>query len=199
MGYNVITAAFLVTFGRLSDIFGRVRLYNLGFAVFTLGSILLFITPSTGDLGALELIIFRLIQGIGAAFLFANSAAIITDAFPVTERGRALGINQVAGLAGSLVGLILGGILATIDWRFIFLVSVPVGILGTVWSYFKLKETGGTAKGEGIDWLGNMIFAGGLIILLLGVTYGLMPYGSSQMGWTDPYVITSLLSVLDSW
>ncbi|AWR95626.1 MFS transporter [Acidianus brierleyi] len=194
MGYNVITAAFLVTFGRLSDIFGRVRLYNLGFAIFTIGSILLYITPNTGDLGALELIIFRLVQGIGAAFLFANSAAIITDAFPVTERGKALGINQIAALAGSLVGLILGGILATINWRFIFLVSVPVGILGTIWSYFKLKETGGTAKGEGIDWIGNLIFAGGLIFLLLGVTYGLMPYGTSQMGWTNPYVIASLIA-----
>ncbi len=194
MGYNVITAAFLVTFGRLSDILGRVRLYNLGFAIFTVGSILLFITPNTGDLGATELIVFRLIQGIGAAFLFANSAAIITDAFPVTERGRALGINQIAALAGSLIGLILGGILATVDWRYIFLVSVPVGILGTIWSYFKLKETGGNAKGEGIDWIGNIVFAGGLIFLLLGVTYGLMPYGTSQMGWSNPYVIASLIA-----
>ena len=194
MGYNVITAAFLVTFGRLSDIFGRVRLYNLGFAIFTIGSILLFLTPNTGDLGALELIIFRLVQGIGAAFLFSNSAAIITDAFPVTERGKALGINQIAGLAGSLVGLVLGGILATINWRFIFLVSVPVGILGTIWSYLKLKETGGTAKGEGIDWIGNLVFAGGLVLLLLGVTYGLMPYGTSQMGWTNPYVIASIVA-----
>ncbi|AWR96820.2 MFS transporter [Acidianus sulfidivorans JP7] len=194
MGYNVVTAAFLVTFGRLSDIIGRVRLYNLGFAIFTLGSILLFITPNTGDLGALELIIFRLVQGIGGAFLLSNSAAIITDAFPPGERGRALGINQIAALAGSLVGLILGGILATINWRFIFLVSVPVGILGTIWSYLKLKETGGRAKGEGIDWIGNIVFAGGLILILLGVTYGLMPYGGSQMGWGNPYVIASLIA-----
>ncbi|ARM77073.1 MFS transporter [Acidianus manzaensis] len=194
MGYNVVTAAFLVTFGRLSDIFGRVRLYNLGFAVFTLGSILLFITPNTGNLGALELIIFRLIQGVGAAFLFSNSTAIITDAFPPYERGKALGINQIAALAGSLIGLILGGILASLYWKYIFLVSVPVGLLGTVWSYLKLKETGGGSRGEGIDIAGNLVFAGGLIFLLLGVTYGLMPYGSSQMGWGDPYVIASLIA-----
>lgn len=192
MGYNVVTAALLVTFGRLSDIFGRVRLYNLGFAIFTVGSILLYITPNQGTTGALELIVFRVVQGIGAAFLFSNSAAIITDAFPPNERGKALGINQIAALAGSLIGLVMGGILSTLNWRYVFLVSVPVGLLGTVWSYLKLKETGVISRGEKIDIPGNVTFAAGLISILLGITYGLEPYGSSAMGWTNPYVITAL-------
>ncbi|ARM74768.1 MFS transporter [Acidianus manzaensis] len=194
MGYNIVTATLLVSFGRLSDIYGRVRLYNLGFLIFTIGSILLFLTPNTGDLGAIELISFRIVQGIGGAFLFANSAAIITDAFPAKERGKALGINQIAALAGSLIGLILGGILSVYYWRYVFLVSVPVGIFGTAWSYLKLKELGLRSKGEGIDWAGNTAFGLGLILLLIGVTYGLMPYGSSQTGWTDPYVMASMIS-----
>lgn len=194
MGYNIVTAAFLVSFGRLSDIYGRVRLYNLGFLIFTIGSILLSLTPNTGDLGALELIVFRVIQGIGGAFLFTNSAAIITDAFPVTERGKALGINQIAALAGSLIGLILGGILSTYNWRLVFLVSVPVGIFGTIWSYLKLQENGQRSKAEGIDLIGNITFGLGLILILIGVTYGLNPYGSSQTGWQDPWVIASMVS-----
>lgn len=194
MGYNVVTAAFLVTFGRLSDIFGRVRLYNLGFAVFTAASVLLSITPNMGDAGALELIVFRIIQAVGAAFLFSNSAAIITDAFPANERGKALGINQIAALAGSLVGLVLGGILATIDWRYVFLVSVPFGLFGTVWSYLKLKDIGVVNRNQGIDYVGNTVFAGGLILVLLGVTYGLLPYGSSSLGWGDPWVVASLVA-----
>ncbi|MCH4816311.1 MAG: MFS transporter [Saccharolobus sp.] len=196
MGYNVVTASFLVSFGRLSDIFGRVRLYNLGFLVFTIGSILLFLTPNTGSLGALELIVFRIVQGIGGAFLFANSAAIITDAFPYNERGKALGINQIAALAGSLVGLILGGILSIINWRYVFLVSVPVGILGTIWSYTKLKEISAPSRSEGIDWAGNLTFGLGLILILIAITYGLLPYGNSQLGWGNPFVIASMIAGL---
>ncbi|MEM0120550.1 MAG: MFS transporter [Thermoprotei archaeon] len=192
MGYNVVTAAFLVTFGRLSDIFGRVRLYNLGFAVFTAASILLSITPNKGDTGALELIVFRIIQAIGAAFLFSNSTAIITDAFPANERGKALGINQIAALAGSLVGLVLGGILAATDWRYVFLVSVPFGLFGTVWSYLKLKDIGVINRNQHIDYIGNTVFASGLILVLLGVTYGLLPYGSASLGWSNPWVTASL-------
>jgi Major Facilitator Superfamily. len=192
-GYNIVTATLLVTFGRLSDMFGRVRLYNLGFAIFTVGSILLFLTPNTGDAGALELIFFRIVQGIGGAFLFANSAAIITDAFPYNQRGTALGINQIAALAGSLVGLILGGILASTNWRYVFLVSVPVGLLGTVWSYLKLKETSVKVK-QKLDIWGNATFAAGLTLLLLGVTYGLLPYGNSVMGWGNPWVIASMVA-----
>ena len=191
-GYSIVTATLLVTFGRLSDIFGRVRLYNLGFAVFTLGSVLLSITPGRGTTGATELIIFRIVQAIGGAFLFSNSAAILTDAFGHNERGKALGINQVAALVGSLVGLVLGGVLSVIDWRLVFLVSVPVGIIGTVWSYAKLRELSVRKAGQKLDVAGNFLFAAGLTLLLIGITYGLLPYGSSTMGWSSPFVIASM-------
>ncbi len=193
-GYLIITATLLVSCGRISDIHGRVRLYNMGFAIFAAGSILLFLTPNTGDAGALELIFFRIVQAVGAAFLFSNSAAILTDAFPENERGKALGINQVAALAGSFVGLVIGGTLATIDWRLVFLVSVPVSVFGAAWSYWKLKELGTRCKGEKIDVWGNITFAGGLTVLLVSLTYGLLPYGSSTMGWFNPWVIAGLIS-----
>ena len=193
-GYSIVTATLLVTFGRLSDMFGRVRLYNLGFAIFTAGSVLCSITPSLGDAGAIELIVFRIIQGVGGAFLFANSAAIITDAFPINERGKALGINQISFLAGSLVGLVLGGILAVYDWRLVFIVSVPVGVVGTVWSYLKLKERGTIRKNQKLDVWGNLAFGGGLTLILAGVIYGLIPYGNSAMGWGNPWVIAALVS-----
>ena len=181
-GYSVVTSTVLVTFGRISDIFGRVRLYNLGFAIFTVGSFLCFAVPSTGTAGAIELIVFRIIQGVGGAFLFANGAAIITDAFPENERGQALGINMVSVLAGSLIGLIGGGVLATFNWRYIFLVSVPVGIFGTVWSYTKLKEVGTIKRNQSLDIWGNVTFGVGLTLLLLAVTYGLVPYGNVASG-----------------
>ncbi len=193
-GYSIVTATLLVTFGRLSDMYGRVKLYNLGFLIFTIGSILLFLTPSTGDAGAIELIAFRIVQGVGAAFLFSNSGAIITDAFPANERGKALGINQLAFLAGSLIGLVLGGVLAVYDWRLVFLVSVPVGIIGTIWSYWKLKEQNIVRKKQKMDYWGNISFGGGLTLILIGITYGLTPYGSSPMGWTNPWVVASLFS-----
>jgi EmrB/QacA subfamily drug resistance transporter len=192
-GYSIVTATLLVTFGRLSDIFGRVKLYNLGFAIFTVGSILLFLIPNTGDAGAIELIVFRIVQGVGAAFLMSNSAAIITDAFPENERGKALGINQIAFLVGSLIGLVLGGVLAVYSWRLVFLVSVPVGIVGTVWSYWKLKEQHVARKNQKLDLWGNITFGLGLTLLLLGITYGLTPYGNSPMGWGNPWVIGSLV------
>jgi MFS family permease len=191
-GYSIVTATLLVAFGRISDIFGRVKLYNLGFAIFTAGSIMLFLTPNQGDLGAMELIVFRIIQGVGGAFLFANSAAIITDAFQPNERGKALGINQVAFLAGSLIGLVLGGVLAIFDWRLVFLVSVPVGIFGTVWSYWKLRELGTIRRHQKMDVWGNITFGAGLTLILIGITYGLLPYGTSSMGWSSPWVIASL-------
>ncbi len=193
-GYGVVTAVLLVTFGRISDMFGRVRLYNLGFAIFTVGSILLFLIPNQGDLGAIELIGFRIVQGVGGAFLMANSAAIITDAFPSNERGKALGINGVANLAGSLVGLVLGGVLSIYDWRLVFLVSVPVGVVGTVWSYWKLKENCTIRKNQKMDVWGNLTFGAGLILILVGISYGLVPYGTASMGWGSPWVITALLS-----
>jgi EmrB/QacA subfamily drug resistance transporter len=193
-GYSVVTAVLLVAFGRLSDMVGRVKMYNLGFAIFTVGSILLYLTPSTGDAGALELIFFRIIQGIGGAFLFANSAAIITDAFPSKERGKALGINQVAAMAGSLVGLTAGGVLAALNWRYVFLVSVPIGIVGTVWSYWKLKEKATIRKNQKLDVWGTVTFGVGLTLILVAVTYGLVPYGTSVMGWSDPWVMAELIA-----
>jgi EmrB/QacA subfamily drug resistance transporter len=193
LGYMVVTATLLVTFGRISDMLGRVRLYNLGFLIFAIGSTLLALTPGTGNTGALELIIFRLIQGIGSGFLLSNSAAILTDAFPVNQRGRALGINQIAGIAGSFIGLILGGILAAINWRLVFLVSVPVGIAGTIWAYTMLRETATIRQHQKIDWVGNVTFALGLTVLLLGITYGIEPYGGSPMGWSNPLVIGAIL------
>ncbi len=188
----MVTSTLLVSFGRISDMLGRVRLFNMGFAIFTIGSLLCALTPNTGDLGAQELITFRIVQGVGGAFLLANSAAILTDAFPVKERGKALGINITAAIAGSLVGLVLGGILAIFDWRYIFLVSVPVGDLGTVWSYWKLKELATIRRNQKIDIWGNLTFALGLILALVGVTYALIPYKSSSMGWGDPWVIVAL-------
>jgi len=189
MGYTVITATLLVSFGRISDIFGRVRLYNLGFAIFTAASVLLFLTPFTGQAGVLYMIVLRLVQGVGAGFLFSNSAAILTDAFPPSERGMAMGLNQIAAVGGSLAGLVLGGVLADVDWRLVFLVSVPVGLFGTVWAYLKLRETGVIRKKQKIDWLGNATFAAGLTVLLIGLTYALLPYGGSQMGWGNPLVV----------
>jgi MFS family permease len=173
--------------------YGRVKFYNIGFAIFTLGSILLFLTPDKGDAGALEIIAFRIVQAVGASFTFSNSAAILTDAFPADERGKALGLNTMAFLSGQFVGLILGGILAFYNWRYVFLVSVPVGILGTVWAYLKLKETPLPKRARKIDVWGNITFVGGLTIFLIGITYALLPYGKDPMGWGSPLVLASLV------
>jgi len=193
MGYGIVTATLLLSFGRLSDIYGRVRLYNIGFAVFTAGSILLFLTPDTGDAGAIELIAFRLIQAVGAAFIFSNSAAILTDAFPPDERGKALGLNQVAALSGQFIGLLIGGILAVFNWRYVFLISVPFGIFGTIWALLKLREPGFRKTDQKIDIWGNLAFIGGLTIFLIGITYALLPYGTEPMGWGNPWVVAALV------
>jgi MFS family permease len=192
MGYLVVSAVLVVAFGRLGDIYGRVKMYNAGFLIFTLASIALALTPDVGPAGALELIGLRIVQGVGGALLMANSMAILTDAFPVTERGMALGINQVAALAGSFMGLLIGGLLADTNWRAVFLVSVPFGIFGTVWGYLKLREVGQRGQGR-FDWSGNLTFGIGLIAVLVGITYGIQPYGGHTMGWTSPLVLTLLL------
>jgi MFS family permease len=192
MGYLVVSAVLVVAFGRLGDIHGRVKMYNLGFLVFTMASIALAFTPNVGSAGALELIGLRIVQGVGGALLMANSMAILTDAFPVRERGMALGINQVAALAGSFMGLLIGGLLADSNWRAVFLVSVPFGIFGTVWGYLKLREVGQRGQGR-FDWAGNLTFGIGLIAVLVGITYGIQPYGGHTMGWTSPLVLTLLL------
>jgi EmrB/QacA subfamily drug resistance transporter len=192
MGFLVVTAVLVVTLGRLGDMYGRVRIYNAGFVVFTLGSIALALDPLHGSDGALWLIVWRIVQGIGAAMLFANSTAILTDAFPVERRGMALGINQVAAIAGSFIGLILGGLLSEWDWRAVFFVSVPIGIAGTIWSYVSLRELG-ERHHERIDWWGNVLFAVGLTAVLVAITYGIQPYGGHTQGWTNPLVVGGLV------
>lgn len=189
MGYMLVTAVFVVAFGRLGDMFGRSRMYNLGFAIFTLGSLLCALTWSTGPAGALELILFRVVQGMGGAFLFANSPAILTDAFPENQRGMALGLNQVAGIGGSFLGILVGGLLSEVGWRWVFLFNVPIGIIGTIWSYRTLRQVG-TRKKESIDWLGNLTFAAGLTMVLVGAIYGIIPSATSSMGWTTPFVLS---------
>jgi len=188
MGFLVVTGVLVVSFGRLGDMFGRVRMYNLGFAVFALFSILLSVSWLQGTAAGWYLIAMRIFQGVGGAMLMANSGAILTDAFPANQRGLALGLNQVAGIAGSFIGLVLGGLLGPVDWRLVFLVSVPFGVLGTIWSYLKLKELG-VRKPAKLDWLGNLTFAAGLIAVLVGITYGIQPYGGHTMGWTNPLVL----------
>jgi len=195
LGFMVVMAVLVVSLGRIGDMFGRVRMYNLGFAVFSVGSILLSLTWLHGSAGALWMIGIRVVQGIGAAFLMANSSAILTDAFPAHERGLALGINSVSMVVGSFLGLVLGGVLAPFEWRLVFVVSVPVGLLATVWSYRSLREIGVRKTGK-IDWWGNLTFAAGLVLLMVGITYGIQPYGSHTMGWTSPLVLSCLLGGL---
>jgi MFS family permease len=189
MGYLVVTAVLVVSFGRLGDMFGRVRMFNLGFALFALFSIMLSVTWLHGTAAAWWLIGMRILQGVGGAMLMANSSAILTDAFPAGERGLALGLNQVAGIAGSFIGLVLGGVLGPISWRYVFLVSVPFGVLGTIWSYLKLQERG-IRRPARLDWAGNVTFGAGLIAVLVGITYGIQPYGGHTMGWTSPLVLS---------
>jgi MFS family permease len=192
LGFLVVTAVLVVSFGRLGDMYGRVRMYNLGFAVFTVFSLLLTATWLKGGAGALWLIGMRIGQGVGGALLFANSGAIITDAFPENQRGLALGINNVAAIAGSFMGLILGGLLAPVQWRLVFLVSVPFGVFGTVWAYLKLRDLSERQPAR-IDWLGNVTFAIGLISVMVGITYGIQPYGRHTMGWTSPKILAELI------
>jgi MFS family permease len=193
MSFLLVTSVLVVSLGRVGDMFGRVRMYTLGFAVFTIFSILLAVTWMTGPAAALWIIFMRVGQGVGGAFLFANSNAIITDAFPPDERGLALGINGVAAIGGAFMGLLLGGLLAPIEWRLVFLVSVPVGLFGTIWAWVKLRETGVRNPASHIDWLGNVSFALGLVGVLTGIVYGLQPYGGHTMGWTSPFVLSCLL------
>ncbi len=191
LGFLVVTSVLVLSLGRLGDMYGRVRIYNLGFAVFTFFSLLLTITWTTGRAAGVWLIVIRIFQGVGAAMLMANSAAILTDAFPVNQRGMALGINQAAAISGSFIGLVLGGVLAPINWRLIFLVSVPIGLFATVWGYLKLHELSKPRPSK-IDWAGNATFAAGLISIMVGITYGIEPYQGHTMGWTSPVVLITL-------
>src|SRR3954453_4536810 len=209
MGYLVVTAVLVVTFGRLGDMYGRVKMYNAGFAIFTFFSIALSVVWLTGTAGVLYLIIMRILQGVGGALLMANSSAIITDACPADQRGLAvrltlpdaspadqrglaLGRNMVAGIAGSFLGLVIGGVLAPIDWRLVFLVSVPFSLFGTGWGYLNLRDLS-PRRPHVMDWWGNITFAAGLIAVLVGITYGIQPYGDHIMGWTNPWVMGALI------
>jgi MFS family permease len=197
LGYLVVTSVLIVSLGRLGDMYGRVRIFNLGFVIYTVASLLLTIDWMTGEAGALYLVVFRIVQGIGGACLLANAAAIITDAFPANQRGMALGINNIVGVSGMFVGLVLGGLLAPIDWRLVFLISVPVGLFGTVWAYLKLEERS-APRPASIDWWGNLTFALGLVLAMVSVTYGIRPYGRSPTGWESPRVLILLACSLAS-
>jgi MFS family permease len=189
LGYLVVSSVLIVSLGRLGDMFGRVRIYNLGFVIYTVASLILTVDWMTGAAGATYLIVFRLLQGVGGAFLLANSAAILTDAFPANQRGMALGINNIVGVSGMFIGLVLGGLLAPINWRMVFLISVPIGLFGTVWAYRNLRELSRPQRGSKVDWAGNVSFALGLILIMVAITYGIRPYGSHAMGWISPRVL----------
>ena len=192
IGYLLVQSVLVVSLGRLGDMFGRVKIYNLGFVVFTLASIALSLDPLTGTSGAMWLIMWRFVQAFGGAMLMANSAAILTDAFPANKRGMALGVNQIAGISGQFVGLLLGGLLAAVNWRLVFWVNVPIGLFGTVWAYKSLREIATTKRAK-IDWIGNIMFAVGLGSLLIAITYGIRPYGGHPTGWTNPWIIGGLI------
>src|SRR4051812_4415988 len=195
LGYLVVTSVLIVSLGRLGDMVGRVRIYNLGFVIYTAASLMLAVDWLDGRSGATYLIVWRIVQGIGGACLLANAAAIITDAFPANQRGMALGINNIVGVSGFFIGLVVGGILAPIDWRLVFLISVPVGLFGTVWACRNLRELS-TPRPEPTDWPGNVTFALGLILAMIAITYGIRPYGSAQTGWASPRVLVLLCSAV---
>jgi MFS family permease len=203
MGYVLVTAVLVVSLGRLGDMVGRVRIYNLGFVIFTAASIALSLDPAKGAAGAIWLIAFRLVQATGGSMLMANSAAILTDAFPANQRGMALGVNQIMGLSGQFIGLVAGGLLAAWDWRAVFWVNVPFGLFGTIWAYRKLREISNPDPGR-IDWWGNLTFALGLGLILISITFGIQPYHHATMGWGNPKVVAGLvlggcLLVLFGW
>jgi len=193
MGYTLITAVLVVSFGRLADMYGRVKIYNLGFLIFTIAAVALALVPFDGGTAALWIIVWRLVQGVGGSMLMATSTAILTDAFPAEKRGFALGINQVAAIAGSFLGLIIGGLLAGIDWRAVFIISAPIGIVGTIWGFASLHESGTRGAGAKMDWPGNISFGLGLTALLAGITYGIQPYGGSSTGWGNPWVLGGII------
>jgi EmrB/QacA subfamily drug resistance transporter len=179
MAYILVSTVFLLTFGRIADMLGRVRMYNLGFVVFTAGSALCGMSQTAG-----QLIASRLVQGSGAALLVVNSFAIITEAFPRDERGRALGINAITFGAGGVLGPLLGGfILGAASWRWIFFINVPIGVVGATWAYLALKEQGVRTQRERFDILGAITFSVGLLAILSALTLGI------QAGWNSPSIL----------
>jgi MFS family permease len=198
LGYTIVSSITVVSIGRLSDMFGRVRLYNFGFLIFAVASVLLYAATYlvSGPGGALDLIILRLFQGLGGGFLIANSAAILTDAFPATQRGMAMGINQIAAIGGSILGFIIGGLLASIDWHLIFLISVPVGVIGTIWSYLALHELAKIRARQRLDIAGNVLFALSMMVIVISLTYGILPFDGSSTGFSSPYVRAGIVGGL---
>lgn len=194
LGYTIASSATVLTIGRLSDMFGRVKLYNLGFLIFAICSILLCVSSYLvhGTTGILSLIIIRIFQGLGGGFLFANSTAILTDAFPHNERGKAMGINQVAGVSGSIIGLLIGGILVTIDWHLVFLVSVPISVIGTIWAYVALREIASIKEDQKLDIVGNATFIAAITVTLLSLSYMMLPYSGNTGGWSNPILIAGV-------
>ncbi len=192
MVYGIVLATVLVTFGRISDMYGRARVYTWGFIIFSAASIGLSLIPSgSGNAGVLALIALRAVQAVGGALLMVNGTALLTDVFPPTERGRALGINQISFVVGSFLGLIAGGLLSGYDWHLVFVVSVPFAVAGAAWSVLKLRRTRGAGLGH-VDVMGNVTLALGLLLVSLGLTYALLPYGGSQLGWGNPEVIAEV-------
>jgi MFS family permease len=189
IGYMIATAVLVVAFGRLGDQFGRARMYNLGFAIFTAASVALSLLPGSGDFAAAYLIAVRVIQGVGGALIMANSTALLTDAFPAHQRGLALGINVVAAIGGQFLGLLIGGLLADTDWRLVFWINVPFGLVGTIWGYWKLRDAGARVS-HTIDWAGNITFGLGLVLILTAITYGIQPDGDHVMAWGSTRVLT---------
>ncbi|HKD97488.1 MAG TPA: MFS transporter [Micromonosporaceae bacterium] len=193
LGYLLVSAVLVVALGRLGDMFGRVRMYNLGFVIFAIASLALSVDPFHAQAAALWLIAWRIVQATGGAMLMANSAAILTDAFPSSQRGMALGVNQITALAGQFLGLVVGGLLAAIDWRAVFWVSVPVSVFGSIWSYRSLRETSQRRRAR-VDWFGNVTFAAGTALILASMTYGIQPYGGHPTGWSNPKVLGGLIT-----
>ena len=195
MGFLLVTAVLVVTFGRLGDQYGRAKLFNLGFLIFTIGSIGCALVPNAGAAGALEIIVLRIVQGVGGAMVMANSTAIITDAFPADRRGFALGVNQVAALAGSFLGLVIGGAARRSGTGARCSGSACPSASGAPgWATARCTTSRATAaRRVAIDWWGNLTFGVGLIALLVGITYGLQPYGGHTMGWTSPTVLAGLI------
>jgi len=192
MGYMVVTSVLVVTFGRLADMYGRARIYNIGFLVFTIGSIALSVMP-TGGAASAYLVWMRILQGVGGAMITSTATAILVDAFPPHQRGLALGINTMAAIGGQFIGLILGGLFADINWRLIFWINVPLGIIGTLWGFYSLKDINLSRKHGKIDWWGNLLFAIGLVLVLVAVNDGIQPTETSLMAWGTPRVLGELI------
>ncbi len=182
IAYLVVNTALVLSLGRLADMFGRKLLYNVGFVVFTIGSALCGFAPT-----GLTLVGFRVVQGTGAALLTSNSFAILSEAFPRNENGRAFGLMSIVWGLGNILGVILGGVIITYTtWRWIFLINVPIGIFGTIWAYKTLRTVKPEGQRGSFDLPAAVSFTAGLLSLLLGITWGLL------YSWTNVTTLVAL-------